>query len=47
MLKNIVKGFVEMMSAIREECVLPCGNAQTDWERDAFINLIEVRAGIR
>ena len=47
MFKAIVKGFTEMMNAIREECTMPSGEVQTNWEYIETENLIEARAGLR
>ncbi len=42
MLKNIVKGFVEMMNAINEGA-----KAHMDWEREEMQNLVMFQAGLR
>lgn len=42
MLKNIVKGFVEMMNAINEGV-----KVHMDWERDEMQNLVMFQAGLR
>lgn len=47
MLKNIVKGFVEMMNAINEGAKKPFGTEHMDWERDEMQNLVMFQAGLR
>lgn len=47
MLKNIVKGFVEMMNAIIEGVKEPFGTEHVDWERDEMQNLVMFQAGLR
>ena len=40
MLKNIIKGFVEMLNAINEGVKEPFGTEHVDWERDEMQNLV-------
>ena len=47
MLKNIVKGFDEMINAINEGAKEPFGTEHVDWERNEMRNLIMFQAGLR